>query len=69
MDMSASMSKQFTVESKIPEPTFRYIPDRDTIQRLLTRCSNMKDDLGEFELYDENQPADAEADGVEPIKD
>ena len=52
MDMAASMStKQFSVEKPISYPTFRYIPDRTTIQRLLTRCSNMKDDLAEFDLY------------------
>ena len=69
MDINASMSKQFAVESKILEPTFRYIPDRDTIQRLLTRCSNMKDDLGEFDLYEDNQPAEAEAEIIEAQKE
>ena len=39
------------VEKQIEEPYFRYIPDRATIQRFLTRCSNMKDDLAEFDLY------------------
>ena len=34
----------------IKEPVFRYIPDRATIQRLLMRVSNMKDDLAEFGL-------------------
>ena len=33
---------------------FRYIPDRDTIQRLLMRCSNMKDDLAEFEINEDD---------------
>ena len=31
----------------IKEPVFRYIPDRATIQRLLMRVSNMKDDLAD----------------------
>ena len=57
MDMATSMAtKQFSVEEAISEPLFRYIPDRTTIQRLLTRCSNMKDDLaedlGELGLYE-----------------
>ena len=62
MDMATSMaSKQFVVEEKIIEPVFRYVPDRDTIQRLLTRCGNMKDDLAEFDLFEDKQPAEGEA--------
>ena len=46
--------KQFCCQEAILEPVFRYIPDRRTIQRLIMRAANMKDDLAEFGLnYDE----------------
>lgn len=63
MDMAASMStKQFHVDQMISEPPFfRYIPDRSTIQRLITRGSNMKDDLAEFDLYQQSLEEGAEA--------
>ena len=52
MDMATSVyTKQFCIDKPIMEPMFRYIPDRATIQRLITRASNMKDDLAEFDLY------------------
>jgi len=38
----------------IPEPMFRYIPDRETMQRMLLRCGNMKDDLGVFDIMDDD---------------
>ena len=41
---------QFVVSEPILEPVFRYIPDRETIQRLLLRCSKMKDDILYTEL-------------------
>jgi len=41
------------VSAAIPEPIFRYIPDRDTMQRLITRCSNMRDDLAEFGIMED----------------
>ena len=50
------------VSETITEPVFRYIPDRDTIQRLLHRCSNMKDDLAEFELFEDKDEAQAAED-------
>ena len=54
LEMASSMAnKQFVVNEPIPEPMFRYVPDRDTIQRLLHKVSNMKDDLTEFELFDD----------------
>lgn len=59
-DFSMAGLKQLCIREPIPEPIFRYIPDRDTIQRLLVRCSNMKDDLGEFDLFDEDGKADQE---------
>ena len=50
----AGMMKQFCCQEAILEPVFRYIPDRRTIQRLIMRAANMKDDLAEFGLnYDE----------------
>ena len=42
------------------QPAFRYIPDRDTIHRLLIRCSNMKDDLAEFDLFEEKHDEEGE---------
>ena len=42
--------KTFIVNEMIPEPIFRYIPSRATIQRLIMRAANMKDDLAEFVL-------------------
>lgn len=42
----------FTVFEPVKEPFFRYIPDRSTIQRLLNRVSNMKDDLSELGIFD-----------------
>ena len=54
MDMANALhSKQYTCEEPIPEPMFRYVPDRDTIQRILLRCANMKDDLAEFDLFED----------------
>ena len=44
----------------MPQPAFRYIPDRDTIHRLLIRCSNMKDDLAEFDLFEEKHEEEGE---------
>ena len=62
-EMSQSIiNKQFMVSETITEPVFRYIPDRDTIQRLLHRCSNMKDDLAEFELFEDKDEAQAAED-------
>lgn len=53
MDLATSMAtKQFIVNEAITEPIFRYIPDRTTIQRLLTRCSNIKEDLEEYGIYE-----------------
>lgn len=53
MESTADLStqfigKQFIVESSMLEPHFRYVPDRGTIQRLITRAANMKDDLAEL---------------------
>ena len=63
MDMAASLAhKQFMLSEMIQEPVFRYVPDRDTIQRLITRASNMKDDLAEFDLF---QDTAADAEGME----
>lgn len=45
---------QFRIDGPIKEPVFRYIPDRATMQRLVLRVSNMKDDLAEFCLGPEN---------------
>ena len=42
--------RPFRVEKMIPEPYFRYIPDRGSIQRLIWRAANMKDDLAEFNV-------------------
>jgi len=64
MEMAAMNFKQFEITEMIPEPMFRYVPDRETIQRLITRCSNMKDDLAEFDIYDKAQE-DGQADGEE----
>ena len=48
-DLSSQfVGKQYIVESTILEPHFRYVPDRGTIQRLITRAANMKDDLAEL---------------------
>ena len=56
LDMAISIqSKQFCVSEPITQPIFRYIPDRETIQRLLFRCGNMQDDLGEFDIEMDNQ--------------
>ena len=62
MDMATSMAtKQFSVEEDISQPVFRYIPDRATIQRLITRCSNMKGDIDEILNQDaEDGPAEQE---------
>lgn len=52
MEMSSYINlKSFSISEQIPEPVFRYVPDRGIIQRLLTRASNMKDDLAEFDLF------------------
>ena len=57
-DLSNSLvSKQYIVSAAIPEPIFRYIPDRDTMQRLITRCSNMRDDLAEFGIMEDAEMA------------
>ena len=56
LDMAISIqSKQFCVSDPISQPIFRYIPDRETIQRLLLRCSNMQDDLGDFDMNMDNE--------------
>ena len=46
----------------MPQPVFRYIPDRDLIQRLILRASNIKDDLdlAEFDLNEEDHNKDEE---------
>ena len=55
LDMAISIqSKQFCVSEPINQPIFRYIPDRETIQRLLLRCGNMQDDLGDFDIDMDN---------------
>ena len=56
LDMAISIqSKQFCVSEPISQPIFRYVPDRETIQRLLLRCSNMQDDLGDFDMNMDNE--------------
>ena len=56
LDMAISIqSKQFCVSEPISQPIFRYVPDRETIQRLLLRCSNMQDDLGDFDMTMDNE--------------
>ena len=39
------------------------MPDRETIQRLLMRCGNMKDDLAELDLDHHYHDADEGHDG------
>ena len=64
-DLEKSLAtKSFVISAPILEPMFRYIPDRDTMQRLLTRCSNMKDDLAEFDL---NEDGDMAGEGGETL--
>jgi hypothetical protein len=55
MDMAAAMvNQQITISEPVPEPIFRYVPDRDTIQRLILRCTNMMSDLSDLGLDQEN---------------
>ena len=75
-ELQALALRQVIISEPQIEPIFRYVPDRDTIQRLLIRCSNMKDDLGEFELYDEDgakgeadADLDPEMDTISPEND
>lgn len=49
-DLQQFCVKTFVVNEMIPEPIFRYIPSRATIQRIIMRAANMKDDLAEFAL-------------------
>ena len=37
------------IEEPMERPIFRYIPDRATVQRLVTRCTALKDDSTKFE--------------------
>ena len=53
MDLTQAGLKQFTCEKPILEPYFRYIPDRAIMQKMITRAANMKDDLAEFGLFNE----------------
>ena len=66
MEMSSALiNTQFCVAEKMSQPAFRYIPDRDTIHRLLIRCSNMKDDLAEFDLFEEKHEEEGEEKAAE----
>lgn len=62
-------AKSFIVQSPMEQPTLRYIPDRDLVQRLIIRASNMKDDLGEFDMTEEHKgeakdPADGDGEAL-----
>lgn len=44
-DLKHLESEHFVVAEMVLEPYFRYLPDRGTMQRLIMRAANMKDDL------------------------
>ena len=66
---SAMINAQYCVAEKMSQPAFRYIPDRDTIHRLLIRCGNMKDDLAEFDLFEEKHDEEGEDKAAEEPAD
>ena len=45
------------IQKEMCQPIFRYMPDRATFQRLITRCANIKDDVIKFEPYDKPEEA------------
>ena len=55
MDFNQIGMKQFTLEKTILEPMFRYVPDRAVMQKMIMRAANMKDDLAEFGLDEEEE--------------
>ena len=58
-DKDAFGFKTFEVEKMPLEPFFRYIPDRQIMQRLIMRAAEMKDDLAELNLEDEEAVTEA----------
>lgn len=68
-DLEKSIAtKSYVVSAPIREPMFRYIPDRETMQRLITRCSNMKDDLAEFDLAEDAEMAGENGENTNPVE-
>lgn len=53
--INTSYQGPVVIGEPICQPLFRYIPDRTTVQRLVTRCANLKDDVIKFDSYEEKE--------------
>lgn len=55
--------KQFEIEKKILAPCFRYLPNREVMQRLIMRAASMKEDQSAEISYEQPGAASEESGG------